>query len=40
MDGILFSYTIQKLFGLFKIVEINEWDIDLILIQFKRDMHF
>ena len=40
MDGVLFPHSIQKLFGLLKIAEIDEWNIDLTLIQFKRDMDF
>ena len=40
MDGMLFPHSIQKLFGLLIIVEIDEWDINLICIQFKRDMDF
>ena len=38
--GVLFPHSIQKLFGLLIIVEIDEWDIDFILILFKRDMDF
>jgi hypothetical protein len=40
MDGMLFSHSIQMVFKLFLIVEIDEWDIDLILIQLKRAMNF
>ena len=40
MDGMLFPHSIQKLFGHLIIVEIDEWDIDFILIQFKSDMDF
>jgi hypothetical protein len=36
----LFPHSIQKLFGLLIIVEIDEWDIDFILNLFKRDMDF
>ena len=38
--GVWFPHSIQKLFGLLIIVEIDEWDIVLILIQFKTDMDF
>jgi hypothetical protein len=40
MDGMLFPHSIQKLFELLIIVEIDEWDNDFILIQFKRDIDF
>ncbi len=36
----LIPHSIQKLFGLLIIAEIDEWDIDFILIVFKRDMDF
>jgi len=40
MDGMLFPHLVQNLFGLLILAEIDEWNIDLILIQFKRDMDF
>jgi hypothetical protein len=36
----LFPHSIQKLFGLLIIVEIDEWDINFIPILLKRDMDF